>query len=314
MVEWIQNILNGLTLGAVFALVALGYTMVYGVLKLINFAHGDVLMVGAFAAAWAAAWALHFGIPPYLWLVTPVAMIVCALAGVAIERIAYRPLRQSPRLAALITALGISLLLESGGQWLLGAEPRAFPQLIDDHPLEWFRSRGLYVNLSDAVILGVTLLLLGTLHLVVKRTRFGKAIRAVSQDRDAARLMGIAVDRVILGTFALGSGLAAAGGVMWGMKFGSIDPLMGMEPGLRAFVAAVVGGIGSIPGAMAGGFLMGLVETLVAPLSVPLGKLWGSEWVLKGTDYRQAIAFVVLIVVLLFRPAGLFGKSERSKV
>jgi branched-chain amino acid transport system permease protein len=311
---WIQHILDGLSLGAIFALIALGYTMVYGVLKLINFAHGDVLMVGAFVASWVAAWALYLGVAPYLWLVTPLAMGVCALVGIAVERIAYRPLRNAPRLAALITAIGISLLLESGGQWLLGAEPRAFPQLIDDRTIGWLKGIGLYMKVSDVVTLGLTLALLAGLHLIAKHTRFGKAMRAVSQDRDAARLMGIPVDRVVMGTFALGSALAAAGGVMWGMKFQSIDPLMGMEPGLRAFVAAVIGGIGSIPGAMVGGFVMGVAETLVAPLSLPLGKLWGSEWVLKGTDYRQAFAFLILIVVLLFRPSGLFGKQERSKV
>ncbi len=314
MTSWIQHILDGLSLGAIFALIALGYTMVYGVLRLINFAHGDVLMVGAFVASWVALWLAYFGIAPYLALVTPVAMGACALVGIAIERIAYRPLREAPRLAALITAIGISLLLESGGQWLLGAEPRAFPQLLADRPIGWMKAMGLYMRLSDVVILGLTLLLLAGLHLVVRRTRFGKAMRAVSQDREAARLMGIPVDRVVMGTFALGSALAAAGGVLWGMKFQAIEPLMGLEPGLRAFVAAVVGGIGSIPGAMVGGFLMGVAETLAAPVAIPLGKLWGSEWVLRGTDYRQAFAFLILILVLLLRPSGLFGKQERPKV
>jgi len=315
VIFWLQQLANGLTLGAMFALIALGYTMVYGVLKLINFAHGDVLMVGAFVAMYAALWADHFGVPPYFVLITPIAMGVCALVGVVIERVAYRPLRSAPRLAALITAIGVSLFLESAGQWRLGAEPYGFPELIANHQLAWLKhSTGVHLMVCDVVIIGSTVALLIGLQLIVRYTRFGKAMRAVSQDQAAARLMGVAVDRVIMGTFALGSALAAAGGVMWGMKYGAIDPIMGLEPGLKAFVAAVVGGIGNIPGAMAGGFLMGIAETLVVGINVPLGTLWGSDYILKGSDYRQALGFLILILVLLLRPSGLFGRRQPDKV
>lgn len=314
MTYWAQQVLNGISLGAIFALVALGYTMVYGVLRLINFAHGDVLMVGAYVAFYGALWAERYGIAPYFLFLTPLAMGACALVGMAIERVAYRPLRNAPRLAALITAIGVSLLFESVGQWRLGAEPRAFPAVIHDVAIEPIKNlTGLYVHASDVVVLLSTLVLLVSLQLVVRYSRFGKAMRAVSQDRDAARLMGVPVDRVVAGTFALGSALAGAGGIMWGMKFGSINPLMGMEPGLRAFVAAVIGGIGNIPGAMLGGFVMGMAETLVAAVRVNIGALWGADLVVKGTDYRQALAFLVLILVLLLRPTGLFGRREGSR-
>ncbi len=315
MSAWLQPLANGLSFGAILALIALGYTMVYGVLKLINFAHGDILMVGAFVALYAAMWAERYGMLPYLVLLMPVSMGVCALLGVIIERIAYRPLRNAPRLAALITAIGVSLFLESAGQWRLGAGQQAFPLVIEDRAIESIKqATGVYVYVSDVVIVAMTLILLAGLQLIVKYTRFGKGMRAVSQDRDAARLMGVPVDRVIMGTFALGSALAAAGGIMWGMKFKQIDPMMGLQPGLKAFVAAVIGGIGNIPGAMVGGLLMGLAEALVVRIRWEVGALWGSDYVFKGSDYKEALAFLLLIVMLLVRPAGLLGKHEAEKV
>ncbi len=315
MTFWLQQLANGVSLGAIIALIALGYTMVYGVLKLINFAHGDILMVGAFVAIYAAMWAERYGIPVWFPIIMPVSMAVCALLGILIELVAYRPLRNAPRLASLITAIGVSLLLESVGQWRLGAGRHPFPALMDDHRIGWLADRyGLYVYASDVVVLVATLLLLLALQFTVKYTRFGKAMRAVSQDSEAAQLMGVNVNRVVTGTFALGSALAGAGGVMWGMKFGAADPLMGMDPGLKAFVAAVVGGIGNVPGAMLGGFIMGVAETLVAACSIPVGALWGSDWVIMGSNYRQALGFLILILVLLLRPSGLFGRHEPEKV
>lgn len=315
MIFWLQQLTNGLSLGAIIALIALGYTMVYGVLKLINFAHGDILMVGAFVAIYAAMRAAHYGIPVWFPLIMPVSMAFCAALGVVIEFVAYRPLRSAPRLASLITAIGVSLFLESVGQWKLGAGRHAFPALLSDHRIEALAERyGFYVYVSDLVIFASTLLLLVALQAIVKFTRFGKAMRAVSQDPEAARLMGVDVNRVITGTFALGSALAGAGGVMWGMKFGAADPLMGMDPGLKAFVAAVVGGIGNVPGAMVGGFIMGVAETLVAACSIPIGRMWGGDLVIVGSNYRQALGFLILILVLLLRPSGLFGRHEPEKV
>jgi branched-chain amino acid transport system permease protein len=315
VIYWLQQLVNGLSLGAIFALIALGYTMVYGVLKLINFAHGDILMVGAFVAIYAAMWADYYGIPPWFPLIMPISMAFCAVLGVIIEFVAYRPLRNAPRLSALITAIGVSLFLESVGQWKLGAGRKPFPKLLDDHRIEWLAENyDFIIYISDVVIFVSTLLLLVALQFVVKHTRFGKAMRAVSQDPEAAQLMGVNVNRVITWTFALGSALAGAGGVMWGMKFEAADPLMGMDPGLKAFVAAVVGGIGNVPGAMIGGFIMGLAETLVAASSIPIGKLWGSDYTIVGSNYRQALGFLVLILVLLLRPSGLFGRHEPEKV
>ncbi len=315
MSDWLQPLANGLSFGALLALIALGYTMVYGVLKLINFAHGDVLMVGAFVAVYTAAWAERYGIGPYMVLLMPVSMGVCALLGIVIERVAYRPLRNAPRLAALITAIGMSLFLESAGQWRWGATPRAFPVMIEDSAIQPIKeATGVYLYVSDVIIVATTLVLLVGLQLIVKYTRFGKGMRAVSQDRDAARLMGVPVDRVIMGTFALGSALAAAGGILWGMKFGQVDPMMGLQPGLKAFVAAVIGGIGNIPGAMVGGLLMGLAEALVVRVRWDVGALWGSDYLRKGSDYKDALAFLILIVMLLVRPAGLLGKHETEKV
>lgn len=300
MEQFLQQLLNGIAWGAIYALIALGYTMVYGVLKLINFAHGEVYMVGAMAgyyAAHALGAAQH---PSLLGLaaVMLLAMGACGLLGALIERIAYRPLRSAPRLAPLITAIGVSLLLQNTGQLVFGADPKFFPPLITSR--EALRIGALAVSNLQLTVLGTALALMAALHFVVTRTRFGRAMRAVSHDAQAAALMGVSVDRVILGTFVLGSMLAAAAGILVGLSNPKIDPLMGLMPGLKAFVAAVLGGIGSIPGAVLGGLLLGVIETLVA------GYL--------SSTYRDAIAFVVLVSILLIRPAGLLGNPQPEKV
>jgi branched-chain amino acid transport system permease protein len=298
--NFLQQLLNGIAWGSIYALIALGFTMVYGVLKLINFAHGEVYMVGAMTGYYAAH-ALGFaGTPSLVGLAVTlgVAMAACALLGAAIERIAYRPLRSAGRLAPLITAIGVSLLLQNAGQLLFGADPKFFPPLIESR--EVFRAGAVAVSNIQLAVLATSLLLMAALEFVVMRTRFGRAMRAVAFDAQAAALMGVPVDRVIQGTFVLGSALAAAAGVLVGLSNPKIDPLMGLLPGLKAFVAAVLGGIGSIPGAMLGGLLLGVVETFVA------GYL--------SSTYRDAIAFVVLVAILLYRPTGILGAPQLEKV
>jgi branched-chain amino acid transport system permease protein len=300
--NFLQQLLNGVTWGGIYALIALGYTMVYGVLRLINFAHGDVYMVGAMTGYYAAH-ALGFAAQPSLagLLVTlAAAMLACGVLGAVIERVAYRPLRRraAGRLAPLITAIGVSLLLENAGQLVFGADPKFFPALLESREL--VRVGGIALSNVQAVVLVTALALMAALEFVVMRTRFGRAIRAVSFDSQAAALMGVPVDRVVMGTFVLGSALAAAAGILVGLSNPKIDPLMGIMPGIKAFVAAVLGGIGNIPGAMVGGLLLGVVETLVS------GYL--------SSTYRDAIAFVVLIAILLYRPTGLFGTPQTEKV
>jgi len=298
--QFLQQLLNGLAWGGIYALIALGYTMVYGVLKLINFAHGEIYMVGAMTGYYTAHF-LGFAREPSLGgllCVLLAAMAVCALLGATIERVAYRPLRSASRLAPLITAIGVSLLLQNAGQLVFGADPKFFPPLVESR--EVVRVGAIAVSNIQLAVIGTAVLLMVGLELVVMRTRFGCAMRAVSFDTPAAALMGVNVDRVIAGTFMLGSALAAAAGILVGLSNPKIDPLMGLLPGLKAFVAAVLGGIGSIPGAMAGGLLLGIVETLVSAY--------------LSSTYRDAIAFVVLIAILLYRPAGLFGTAQVEKV
>ena len=308
--EILQQIVNGLTQGAIYALIALGYTMVYGVLRLINFAHGDVYMLGAFAGFYSAAWLgltkrLDAETPVYdftHWLLVAalffIAMLTCALIGAALERFAYRPLRQSPRLTALITAIGVSLVLENGAQAVFSPDPQPFPALIP--PTNLIDKPDFNLSLVQVTIIGVAFLLMIGLQFIVTKTRIGRAMRAVSLDRNAASLMGINTDVVISFTFALGSALAAAGGILNSVYQPTIDPLMGLMVGLKAFVAAVLGGIGSIPGAVLGGLLMSGAETAV---------------VARGySEYRDAIAFAILILVLLLRPAGLLGRTAPEKV
>lgn len=298
--EFLQQLINGLSLGAIYALIALGYSMVYGLLKFINFAHGDILMIGAFAGFYAAPWIHH--LLPEPWMTTAGvllwAMLVCALLGVIIERLAYRPLRNQPKLAVLITSIGVSLLLSYGGQILFGVNQKAFPDLLP--PLRIPLGVDVTISGNHLLVMVVTVVLLIGLRMIVLQTRFGLALRALSQNRDAASLMGVNSNAVISLTFALGSALAGAAGVLYAMNIHSIEPLMGTLPGIKAFVAAVLGGIGSLPGAAVGGLLLGLSECLL-----------GGSFL---SSYRDAIAFGLLIMILLLRPSGLFGNSAAEKV
>lgn len=299
METFLQQLINGLSLGAIYALIALGYTMVYGVLRLINFAHGDVYMLGAFAGYFIANALTLDANPSILWaiLVTIGAMAVCAVVGILIERFAYRPVRHHSRLTSLITAIGVSLLLEYGGQVVFGATPRFFPQMVRS---ETYSLGGVQITNQSLLIIVVAVVMMFGLHFVVHRTKIGKAMRATSYNLSVATLMGINTDFVIAFTFALGSALAAAAGVLVALAIPRIDPLMGLMTGLKAFVAAVLGGIGNIPGAMLGGMLIGLMETGLSATAY--------------STYRDAVAFGVLILILLVRPAGILGTAGREKV
>lgn len=288
----LQQLVNGLILGSVYALLALGYTMVYGIIKLINFAHGDLFMMGAFIGYYLIN-VFHLN----LFVALLLTMVFTACLGMLIEFLAYRPLRHSTRIAALITAIGVSFLLEYGMVYLVGAEARAFPQALKTVK---YSLGPVSISNVQMIILLVSILLMIGLQFVVKQTKMGKAMRAVSVDSDAAQLMGINVNSTISFTFALGSALAGAAGVLIGLYYNSINPLMGMTPGIKAFVAAVLGGIGIIPGAALGGFMIGLIETI----SVSIG----------FSSYRDAMVYAVLILILLIRPAGLLGKNVKEKV
>jgi branched-chain amino acid transport system permease protein len=302
--DWyLQQIINGLGLGAIYALIALGYTMVYGVLRFINFAHSDVLMLGAFTAFYIAPKIEklmgHQSVLGCILLFI-VAAAVCACIGMLIERLAYRPLRNRPKLTVLITAIGVSLLIEYTAQneKVLGSAPQPFPQLLQEHSIHL---GNLIISSNDVLTLGVTIVLLAAMWFVVQKTRIGTAMRAVSYNQQAALLMGVPVNRIISFTFGLGSALAAIAGILYAIKAPSIEPLMGVQPGLRAFVAAVLGGIGNLPGAVLGGVLLGLLETFA-------GGIPGLS------NYRDAIAFGILILILLVKPAGLLGRSAVEKV
>jgi branched-chain amino acid transport system permease protein len=305
MQQFCQQIINGLSSGAIYALIAVGYTMVYGVLRLINFAHGDVYMVGAMIGIYTIQF-LHITSPswPAFALVLVLAMVLCGILGFLIEFLAYRPLRNQPRINSLITAIGVSMFLEFGGQQLFGATPKAFPSIIphlEEHP-ELFTFHGVVVGRIDAIIFITTIVLMLLLRYVVMHTKTGLALRAVSFRFDTAALMGVNINRIVSFTFILGSVLAAAAGILVAIRFPKVEPLMGLMPGLKAFIAAVLGGIGNIPGAVAGGLLLGLTEVLVA------GYLPG------GSQYRDGVAFVILIAILLVKPSGLFGKNVIEKV
>jgi branched-chain amino acid transport system permease protein len=296
MTEFLQQLLNGLSLGAIYALIALGYTMVYGVLRFINFAHSDVFMVGAFIGFYVGE-RLPSGTITGGLVVLAAAMAGCAVLGILIERIVYRPLRGGPTLNVLITAIGMSLFLEYTGQLVFGATPRAFPSIF---PAKVVEVHGLIISMNQVIVILVAAVLMVALEFTVYRTKIGTAMRAVALNPKAAQLVGINVDIVISFTFGLGSMLAAAGGVLYALNYPSIDPLMGVVPGLKAFVAAVLGGIGNIPGAALGALILGMVETFVD----------GSRW----STYKDAIAFAILIGILLFRPAGLLGRFAAEKV
>jgi branched-chain amino acid transport system permease protein len=293
----LQQLINGVSLGSIYALIALGYTMVYGIVLLINFAHGDILMVGAYTGFFVLS-ATGAG-PVGMLFAFVVSMLICATFGISIERLAYRPLRSAPRLNSLITAIAISLILENGARVLpfIGPNPRQFPRPAVVN----IKIAGeLSVSNIQIIVILLSALLMLALNYIINYTKRGKAMRAVSFDMQAASLMGISVNRIISFTFALGSVLAAAGGVLYASAYPQVNPLMGMMPGLKAFVAAVLGGIGSIPGAMLGGFILGIAETFT-----------------KGfisSQFSDAISFSILIIVLLIRPTGILGKKARVKV
>jgi branched-chain amino acid transport system permease protein len=303
MATFFQQLVNGLSIGSIYALIALGYTMVYGVLKLINFAHSEVFMVGSFAGFYAAyvlgydpADPAAFGVGRAL-LVLLFAMAACAALGVTIERLAYRPLRHAARLSPLITAIGVSILLQNLGVIVFGANPKAFPTIIAETRYD---VGGVVITNVKIMIFAVSAVLMVALEYLVQRTWTGKAMRALSVNLSAAKLMGISVNRVIAFTFVVGSALAAAGGILFGLDQAKIEPLMGVMVGLKAFVAAVLGGIGNIPGAAVGGVLIGIAEQMTA------GYI--------SADYRDAITFAILIAVLIVRPQGLFGSVKVEKV
>jgi branched-chain amino acid transport system permease protein len=301
--EFFQQLVNGLALGSIYALIALGYTMVYGVLRFINFAHSDVLMLGAFAAFYLApVLAPALGAQSILLalIVIVLSAAICACIGMMIEFLAYRPLRARPRLTVLITAIGVSLFIEFTGQHekVFGAATKPFPTLLPKIDVGF---AGLHLASNDLVVLVLTALLLGTMWFIVQKTKLGMAMRAVSHNEQAAALMGVNVNRIISFTFGLGSALAAVAGIFYAMRAPGIEPLMGIQPGLRAFIAAVLGGIGNLPGAALGGLLLGVLETV-------FGGMPGVS------NYRDGIAFAILILILLFRPAGLLGKAQIEKV
>ena len=287
--QFLQQLANGLILGSVYALLALGYTMVYGIIKLINFAHGDIYMIGAFMGYYLIN-TLHLN----FFVALILSMVGTAILGVVIEFLAYRPLRNSTRIAALITAIGVSFLLEYGMVFFVGANTRSFPQVIKTVR---YTLGPISISNIQLMILGISILLMVGLQFIVQKTKMGKAMRAVS---DAAQLMGINVNRTISFTFALGSALAGAAGVLIALYYNSLEPLMGMTPGIKSFVAAVLGGIGIIPGAALGGFVIGLLETFATAVGL--------------SDFRDAIVYAILIIILLVRPAGILGKNVKEKV
>lgn len=300
MQDFLQHLINGISLGSIYALIALGYTMVYGILQLINFAHSDVYMVGAFAAYYTAR-ILGLDNSPglsTLALLLLSSMVVCSLLALTIERLAYRPLRKAPKLNILITAIGISLFLQYAGQVFFGADPKVFPNVLEDSVIASFGD--VQLKNLDVAVFGVTVVMMLVLNYLIFHTKMGKAMRAVSANMNVAAMMGINTDRVISFTFIVGSSLAGVGSVLVGMKYPKIEPLMGVMIGLKAFVAAVLGGIGNIMGAVLGGIIMGLSEEMV------VGYL--------SSTYRDALAFGILIVILIFKPAGLLGKNRVEKV
>ncbi len=293
---FIQQLINGLSLGSIYALIALGYTMVYGIIKLINFAHGDIMMVGAYAGYFVLC---AMGTTPGgMILAFLAAMVFCGLLSVVIERLAYRPLRNAPRLNSLITAIAVELILQNVMRVLpfVGPDPRSFPTMATR---TFDFGIGKISNVQITVIV-LSAVLMIVLNYVVNYTKTGKAMQAVSYDLGAASLMGINVNGIIAVTFVIGSALAGAGGVLYAIAYPQVDPMMGYIPGLKAFVAAVLGGIGSIPGAMLGGIILGVAETMVKAY--------------LSSQYADAISYCILIVILLVKPAGLLGRKVRVKV
>ena len=292
--SFLSNLINGISLGSVYAIIALGYTMVYGIAKMLNFAQGDVIMIGAY---------ISFCVTQYLnlpaWLSVLAAMFVCTLLGMTIERLAYKPLRSAPSLAVLITAIGMSYFLQNLALLIWGSNPKSFTSIISFGPLRLFDGQLIISDVAIVTVLACILIMIG-LTWFTGKTRMGKAMRAVSEDKGAAQLMGVNVNRTISVTFAIGSALAAIAGVLLCSAYPTLMPTTGSMPGIKAFTAAVFGGIGSIPGAMLGGILLGIIE------------IFGKSYI--STELGDAIVFAILIVILLVKPAGLLGKKIREKV
>lgn len=298
MDTFIQQMINGLTLGSVYALIALGYTLVYGIIKLLNFAHGDIFMVGSFVSYYLI---LSFNMNIFVAFLGT--MAITAVLGVITDQVAYKPLRSAPRISALITAIGVSYLLRNGMIVLAGAETRAYLQAFDNVPSfvnQSFQIGNITIRVMQVILLVTTIALMVILQFIVQKTKMGKAMRAVSVDADAAQLMGIDTNTVIAFTFVLGSALAGASGMLVGIYYNSISPLLGAGYGTKAFVAAVIGGIGLIPGAVLGGYLLGMTEVMITA--------YGNSMI------RDAVVYIILIVILLIRPAGLLGKHQSEKV
>jgi len=292
MMDFISTLISGLSLGSIYALIALGYTMVYGIAKMLNFAHGDVIMVGAFAVITSVS---MLGLPPVVSIL--ISIVCCVVLGVCIERIAYKPLRKSPPLAVLITAIGVSYFLQSLALLIFGSTQHSFPKIIN---MPAITLGELTIRGNMLITLLITTAIMAGMSIFINKSKTGKAMRAVSEDRDAAELMGISVNRTITITFAIGSALAAVAGLFYGTTYGFIGPYTGSMPGIKAFVAAVFGGIGSMPGAMLGGILLGVIENL------------SKRYI--STELSDAIVFAVLIIVLMVKPTGLLGKKVNEKV
>jgi len=291
---FLSYLITGLGLGSVYAIIALGYTMVYGIAKMLNFAHGDIIMVGGYVAFYAIS---QFDLP--IWVSIVLSIVICTLLGVIVERLAYKPLRQASKLSVLITAIGVSYFLQNAAQLLFGSDTKVFPSLMDNSALHLFNGQ-LSVSYLTIVTIFTCLLIMVVLTLFINKTKTGKALRACAEDKGAAQLMGINVDTTISLTFAIGSGLAAVAAVLLCATYPAVSPTLGSMPGIKAFTAAVFGGIGSIPGALLGGLFLGIIETLTKAYI--------------STQLSDAIVFAVLIIVLLIRPTGLLGKKERVKV
>jgi branched-chain amino acid transport system permease protein len=306
MDTFIQQIINGLVLGSMYALVALGYTMVYGIINLINFAHGEVLMVGALTSWTVVTLLADAGLPGWLLLLLSLicAIVVCAALNYSIEKVAYRPLRNAPRLAPLITAMGMSLLLQTLAMIIWKPNYKAYPTLL---PNQIYDVGGAVITFTQIVILVTTVVVLGGLMWLVNKTKLGRAMRATAENPRVAALMGVRPDMVISATFIIGAALAALAGVMWASNYGSVQHTMGFLPGLKAFTAAVFGGIGNLPGAMVGGVLLGLIESLGSGY---IGALTGG---VLGSHYQDIFAFIVLILVLTLRPQGLLGERVADR-
>ena len=294
MEQLIQQLINGVSLGSIYALIALGYTMVYGIINLINFAHGEIYMMGAYIG-FALTTFLGLGFAPSLIL----SMIGCSILGMVIEKVAYKPIRNSSRISALITAISVSLFLQYTMMYFVSPQTRTFPEVLKRKSISLLNGK-IIIDQKNIYIVAITVLLMLLLQYVVKKTKLGKAMRAVAQDKEAAELMGVDVNKIISFTFAIGSALAGAAGVLVGIYYNTINPLMGATPGLKAFVAAVFGGIGIIPGAVLGGFSLGMIETVVSAYG--------------GSVFKDAVAFAILILILLIKPNGLLGKTVKEKV